>query len=142
MIEEEIAKLLEKEDFLALYNEGMSLLFRSGVFETLKRLGQPKLVFDGKDVNAMAAQAARTIGWNGCLNTLFDFQAIVTNTMASKGSSGPKATDALDAAVKRGDLLELEAEAIRNGKRIDPNIYKPKSVPTAGNAASNGGSSS
>lgn len=142
MIELEVAKLLEKEDFLALYNEGMSLLYRSGIFETLKRLGQPKLVFDGKDVNAMAAQAARTIGWNGCLNTLFDFQTIVMNAVASKGGTSTKAFDALDVAVRRGDLLELEAEAIRNGKRIDPTIYKPKPIPNSGNAVSNGGSSS
>lgn len=137
MIENEVAKLLEKEDFLALYNEGMSLLFRSGVFETLKRLGQPKLVFDGKDANAMAAQAARTIGWNGCLNTLLDFQAIVMNATAAKTTS-VKMHDALDIAVKRGDLLAEEAEAIRNGKRINPDIYKPKPTPIPANGAGNG----
>lgn len=141
MIDEEIAKLLANQEFLALYNEGMSLLYRSGIFDTLKRLGQPKLVFEGKDTNAMAAQAARSIGWNGCLNTLMDFQAIVMNAVTSK-TTNLKASDALDISVKRGDLLPEEAEAIRHGKSIDPNIYKPKQLPSAGNAASNGGSRS
>jgi len=137
MIEEEIAKLLNNPEFLALYSEGMSALYKSGVFETLKRLGQPKLVFDGKDANAMAAQVARTIGWNGCLNTLMDFQQIVIAAVASK-STKTLVQDNLDRAVKRGDLLPEEAEAIRNGHRIDPTIYNPKPIPTRANGAGNG----
>jgi len=127
MIEEEVSKLLKNPEFLALYSEGMSALYKSGIFDTLKRLGQPKMLFDGKDANAMAAQAARTIGWNGCLNTLMDFQQIVIEATTSKTVKTIK-QDNLDIAVKRGDLLPEEAEAIRNGHRPDPSIYKPKSI--------------
>lgn len=140
MIEDEIKKLLDNPEFLALYAEGMSCLYKSGIFETLKKLGQPKLVFDGKDPHAMAAQAARSIGWNGCLNTLMDFQQIVIN--ATQGKTPARISfDGLAAAVKRGDLLIEEAEAIRNGHRPDPTIYKPKQ-PNGSNATGNGGSSS
>src|SRR5438477_445228 len=114
MILEGLKRLNSDPKFLDEYGSGISALKRSGVFDVLRLLGQPHIVFDGKDVNALAAQAARSVGWNAAINTLLSFEKLVEDAVTPK-SSPTMGYGGLEAAVKRGDLLKEEADAIQSG---------------------------
>jgi len=132
MIKKELLKLAERPDFLDLYSEGMSALYRSGIFDIMRLLGQPELVHEGKDVNSMAAQAAKAVGWNAAINTLLNFEDILIQ-LKTPSKSPSVQFDGLALAVAKGDLLEGEADAIRNGRKPDPSVYKP--IPTRTNGS-------
>lgn len=131
MIKKQLLKLAEKKDFLDLYSEGMSALYRSGIFDVMRLLGQPELVHEGKDANSMAAQAAKAVGWNAAINTLLNFEDILIE-IATPSKSPSVQFDGLSLAISKGDLLEGEADALRNGRKPDPNIYKPTTIRTNG----------
>lgn len=135
MIKKELEKLIKKQDFLDHYREGVAELFKSGIFDVLRLLGQPSLVYDGKDQSAMAAQAARSVGWNAAINTILNFEDILIEVQNSN-KTPTKSFDGLELAVVRGDLLKEEADAIRNGSTPNPDIYKPKPTPTTAGSRS------
>ena len=129
MIKKALKEFHENQESLHLYAEGMSALHRSGIFEILRLIGQPLIVHDGTNPNSMAVQAARSVGWNGAINTLLNFKEVLIDAVKEQANPAP-GFSGLDAAVLRGDLLKEEADAIRIGKRPDTSIYKPKPVPT------------
>lgn len=128
MILEALKRLHSDPKFLDEYGSGIAALKRSGIFEALRLLGQPHLVFDGKDANALASQASRSVGWNAAINTLLSFEALIDEAVTAK-TSPTMGYGGLEAAVKRGDLLQEEADAIKFGRGVDPAAYKPKPTP-------------
>lgn len=125
MLQAELQRLKNSSTFISDYAEFKNALVRSGVLNVMRLLGQPNLIFDGKDANALAAQAARSVGWNGAINTLLNFETLLEALDTNKGSLDMD-FGGLERAVKSGDLLPGEADAIRSGKRVDPGTYRPK----------------
>lgn len=130
MIKDELLRLNRSPNFIKDYGDAIAALKRSGVLEVLKVLGQPLFVFDGKDINAMAAQAARSVGWNAALHALLNIESLIEEAVEPK-TAPEMQYGGLDRAVKSGDILPEEAHAIRTGQPINPSIYKPKPIPTS-----------
>lgn len=134
MIEKELAVLRANPQFVSLYLEGMSALFRSGVFGALRLIGRPIILEKGKDVQCMATQAAWSSGFNDAIDVLMNFKEQFIDV--EKRAEEPRMDfGGLDYALQRGDITKEEADAIRLGKSIDsaaPNIAT-KSVSSAAN---------
>lgn len=114
-----MSKLLEvlKENpgSIAIYEDGMSLLFKSGVISYLYERAMPQIIREGTDVQVMATQAARSAGYSEALADLINFVEKFINV--SDNSKIPVRADfgALTASVKKGDLTKEEADAIIRG---------------------------
>lgn len=125
MLRAELLRLHQLPNFVDDYGNGLAALKRSRIFEVLRLLGQPQIPFDGRDVQALATQAARSAGWNAAINILLDFEKLIDEAVTPQTSPQMR-YGGLEAAVKSGDILKEEADAIRDGRPIDPKIYKPK----------------
>lgn len=115
--------------FLAVFNEGMSLLYRTRIFEFLRERGRAQAVEHGQDPQAMAYQAARSIGYNQAIEDLFYFREkfldpsnSVDNVKIDFGGS--------ENAVASGDLTKEELDAIQSGRSYKPTVTRitPKPV--------------
>ncbi len=73
IFDKRVATFLKNEERVALYNEGIEKLRQSGVLDLMVRIGIPNFVKGGSDLNAMAAQAAFSSGYQTCLEHLTDF---------------------------------------------------------------------
>lgn len=117
--------ILQNDNFLAVYNEALSSLHRIGIFDFLKERGQPQIIEMGKDVHVMATQAARSAGYMEAINDLLNFREFYLDTSNPLARAVPD-YGALDLALKRGDIDEEEANAIRTGTRVNYTAESPK----------------
>lgn len=111
MFEKEIALLVNNEETLPLYLEGMSALHRSGVFAFIRSFGRvyrtPKASID-----EMALDGAYAAGFQDALDLLFNFKEKVLDPKPTLSGLRPD-YGGLNLALKRGDLTEEEAHGIR-----------------------------
>lgn len=125
-VRKELLRLNNLPNFVDDYANGVASFKRCGIFDVLRLLGQPQIPFDGKDVQALATQAARSAGWNAAINILLSFEQLIDEAVTPVTSPQMR-YGGLEAAVKSGDILKEEADAIRRGQPITAAIYsKPK----------------
>jgi hypothetical protein len=132
MIEKELAVLRANPQFVSLYLEGMSALFRSGVFGALRLIGRPIILEKGKDVHCMATQAAWSSGFNDAIDMLMNFKEKFID-VENKAEEPRMDFGGLDYALQRGDISKEEADAIRSGKPIVASDITAKGVSSAAN---------
>lgn len=114
MLETELDILRKNPETISSYSSGMSLLFRSGVFQYLRAMG--RVLLSPKDTQeSIALNGAYAAGWQDCLDILLNFKeqvydkrAIPKNIRVDYGG--------FRAALQRGDLTEEDRNAIINGK--------------------------
>lgn len=133
----ELDKIKKNPSFVGIYIQGMGMLNQSGIFDFLKQCGQPQIFDNGKDVQVMAAQAARSAGFNECLNMLLNFREMFLSdiTPLTKPLYG-----ANEAALSRGDLTQEELDAIESGRTPEYksiNGASAKSKASAGSGLAN-----
>lgn len=119
-LEKELSRLKESEGFLTVFYRGMGELLASGVFNFLKEKGRVRPV-----TTDLALEAARSMGYNECLDDLFLFKELYL-------ADAPKAQDvarrdfgALNIAESKGDLTKEETDAIRSGNTIQYHYPEP-----------------
>lgn len=125
-------RLRSNEAFLALYTEGMSLLYQSGIFEFLREKGLPSIIGFGENVQILATQAARSAGYNEAINDMLKFKELYLESRAPQTLPKPE-YGGVDRALNKGDLDEKELNAIRNGEPIDYDATRKSIIGTAGN---------
>lgn len=108
IIDDQISKWLGNEANVANYRKGIELLEDSGLLNLLQRMGIPNFVHGGSDVNAMAAQAAYSSGFQTALENLKFFEKKYREIVAVKNEV-PDFGGAL-AAFERGDLRKEELD--------------------------------
>lgn len=65
-----IDDFLNREDKIKKYKEGVQLLKESGFIELLRKFGYPDMIDQGNNPHAMAAQAARSHGFQNAVSHL------------------------------------------------------------------------
>ncbi len=116
MIAKEVALLKANPQFVSLYLEGMSALFRSRVFDVMRQIGRPIIIDKGKDVQVMANQAAWSAGFNEALDIMMNFKEMFIDEPDDTVKDLRMDFGGLDYAVKRGDITQKEADDLRAGK--------------------------
>lgn len=111
MVSKGLQKLKDNPSFLGIYVQGMGMLSQSGIFDYLREMGRCHIVENGKDPHVMATQAARSAGFNQCLDILLNMRDLLADE-----DQKPKALyGANRLAAERGDLTEDEINAIESG---------------------------
>lgn len=118
MINSVLKRLRESGGFLAQYNAGMSSLWTSGVFDFLREKARPRVSKGESNTNAAALECARSSGYFECLEDLIRFRELYLDIPEVREVITPD-YGAVDTALRRGDLLEEEANAIRSGKPVE-----------------------
>ena len=124
-----LQNIRDNGEFLSLFNQGMSFLYRSGVFDFLRENGRifPVSPEVPNYVDYQAAIANWSVGYNTAIDHLLNFRE--TFLEAPTDVSDIQADfGALDRAVINGDLTKEEADAIRSGKSIPV----PNAITTGG----------
>lgn len=116
---DELKRLLDNPDFVALYNDGMSMLFRSGIFNYLRWFGRPRMIDMGANPNIMATQAARSAGFNEALDLLLYFKELATPSQEDIRSKVVPDYGGGDFAKEHGFLTDEELNAVRSGTTPD-----------------------
>lgn len=117
----------DNPEFLSLFNQGMSLLHRSGVFTFLRDNGR---VFPASPevpnyVDYQAAIANWSVGYNAAIDHLLRFREIFLDENADANKMQPD-FGALDRALENGDLTQEEINALRSGNTASiANFSKP-----------------
>ena len=118
MTSKSLKAIKENSAFAALYTEGMSALYRSGIFEFLRENGRiPPISPETPNYTEYTAALANwSVGYNTALDLLLNFRDLLEDTVdVNKAQADFGATDR---ALNNGDLTEEEADAIRSGKPI------------------------
>lgn len=121
-----LERLRKDGSFLALYTQGMSYLFQSGVFEALRENGRVSPVSPELQnyEQYQAAIANWSLGYNTAIDQLLYFRELFLdaqpNLSAVKMDFG-----ALDLAVSKGDLTKDEADAIRQSNSTNSGPTEP-----------------
>lgn len=104
----------DKESFLSLYTQGMSLLYQSGIFEFLRENGRGVPV-SPEVPNYVEYQLAiynRCLGYQAALDDLYYFQEKFLTTLPSLQNVDMD-FGGVDEALKKGDLTKEDLDAIR-----------------------------
>lgn len=140
-IPKELQRVINNPDALVLYNEAMSLLFQTGIFDYLRWIARPQMLGSGSDVQAMAAQAARSSGFNEALDLLLNFKEVLEAAIPTAPPSVVPDYGGGQAAVEAGLLTKEELDAARHGHNVDYAQYiAPTSGATKGRAGGTGAS--
>ena len=103
---------------LKLYLQGVSLIYQSGVIEALRENGRVSMASPELPnyIDYQAQIAAWSNGFNMALDQLLNFKEMFLDTAISYNLPVMD-FGGLDEAVKKGDLTETEADAIRAKQR-------------------------
>ena len=105
-------------ELLARYAEGVSILYNTVVIEALREIGRTRTVAPENPnyVDAQAAQANWSIGYNDCLDDLLNF---VDRYIQPQKQNMPNMDyQAIDRALERGDITQEEADELRKSTVI------------------------
>lgn len=110
----------ENKEAFDNFLRSLSTLYSTGVLELLRERGRVRPISDSNPnyVEAQAARANWSMGYNQALDELMYFREIFLNTPVMAGSRAPIDFGATEKAIENGDLTLEEAEALRDGKPI------------------------
>lgn len=116
-LKEYLARWYRSEAAVGKYGQALLALEDTGALNLLRRMGVPTLINNGSDVNATAAQAAWSNGYQTCLDHIETFVTICEsyNKKPSDQTSIVPDFGGLREAVSKGDLTAKEA-ALLKGK--------------------------
>jgi len=106
----------------------------SGILEFLKARAEPSIIGQGTDVQAMATQAARSVGYNEAIRDILYFRELYIDP--EKVNELPRDYGGNQIALASGLLTEEEIDAIRTGKPVNYTTISTKPLPAAGNTHS------
>lgn len=130
LLERELQSLRNSPTCLSLYIEGIQLLQQSGIVQFLRLFSRPVIYKNGIDIAVNATEAARSAGFNDCLDCLLMFQEAFLRKPDEVSPDLRMDFNGLERAKARNDLTEEEANAIRSGKSPDYSKYLSGSKPT------------
>ena len=111
MIQKILDIIKNDKSFAERYTRAMSELYNIKVLEFLRLKAAPQIISLGADVNVMATQAARSAGYNECLDDLSTFLEFL-QPLLSERKLNPD-YGGLDIALERGDLNQKEADGLK-----------------------------
>lgn len=122
MIKERLEQMRKSEGFMNSYTMALSNLYQSGVLDVLRELGKVRTIAPSTPnfVDAQAAVANMSIGYNACLDDLTDF---IDAYVYPKGRPGSTTSsdiqpdfEAIATLLKNGDITAEEAQTLRKTK--------------------------
>lgn len=106
-------------NFIPEYANAILSLERSRLIEYLRSKGLDYLLLPYKDATEAALNAARTQGWQACLDSIEDFKRTLGAERDVKSVMPRADFQSLERSVETGDLTAEEKEALANGKLPD-----------------------
>lgn len=120
-------------NFIPEYANAILSLERSRLIEYLRTIGLNYLSLPYKDPHEVALNAARTQGWQACLDAIEDFKRTLGTEKTIQGAPLRADFGSLERSVETGDLTTAEKEALKNGTLPDySEFFKSKPVTTSG----------
>jgi len=113
-VKKELALLKDSALTVPLYLEGMSSLYRSGVFSFLRAYG--RVILSPKDTQeSVALNGAYAAGFQDALDLLFNFKEQLLDSARDAPTLTPDFGGS-NSAVTRGDLTKEEAYGLKRNK--------------------------
>lgn len=116
-IDDLVSEFLKKESNVADLRQIVFLLKRSGLLEVIRKMGYPRVVSNGSDLNAMAHEGSWSNGFQTALNQIEYFEKYYTNkpdlsAATVKPSFGGKEVALKNQYLSDEDLKKLKEKGV------------------------------